>query len=134
MDIELRTHDSENRLELRGIYPEDDCPVFRARIVVRSDGFGADRPLSVERDQVVEFLEALEGMDRTLGGEARLQPFHELDYISFRMATGGHVVVTGELGYSATNYLKFEFLTDQTCLGPLVEDLRRLLQTTAGAV
>jgi len=135
MDVRLRTNDSDCELALCDVIPQDDHPSYGCRLLVRSAGFAADRPFWVERSVVAQFLEQVRAMDRTLTGRALLQPLHEPDRVELELTRTGAVVVSGELGYAPSdNHLKFSFITDQTCLRPLIAELGRLLEIDAPAV
>ena len=68
-------------------------------------------------------------MNRQLEGEVRLQELHWDDFVTLACDSRGRVTVTGEIvNYQDefTQHLKFGFVTDQTCLEPLIQDLKRL--------
>jgi len=69
-------------------------------------------------------------MDRALTGSALLKPLYEDHFIELQVDNSGRVTIRGELHeYSASpQHLRFQFETDQTCLAPLVADLRACLQ------
>ena len=127
MDIVLRTNKTSPKLEIRDIERFGDGSGFKAYLIVISGGFCAEHRFYFEADSLASFTDALEGMDQTLKGSAKLKPLYEEDYIELEMSTGGHVIVRGELFEYApeSQHLKFEFVTDQTCLSPLVSDLKK---------
>lgn len=127
MDITLRTNKTNPKLEIRDIYRFRDGSGFKSLLIVNSGGFDAERPFYFEEPILANFIEALEGMDRSLKGSAKLKPLFEDDYVELEMTAGGHVIVRGELFEHApeSQHLKFEFVTDQTCLSPLIAEMKR---------
>jgi hypothetical protein len=133
MDIVLRTNTSAPKLELTNIRRFSDGSGYVSNILVVSDGFSAARPFYFEETMLAGFLKEIEEMDRSLTGKARIGPMYEDDYIEFEMGVTGQVTVRGELIEYAPeeNRLKFGFETDQTCLRPLLHDLRKCLGMAA---
>lgn len=133
MDIVLRTNTSAPKLELTNIRRFSDGSGYVSNILVVSDGFSAARPFFFEEFSLAGFLKAVEEMDTHLTGKARIGPIYEEDYIELEMGMAGHVTVRGELVEYAPeeNRLKFVFVTDQTCLKPLLDDLRKCLSMAA---
>jgi hypothetical protein len=131
-DVILRTNTSDPALALRDVQRFADGSGFRTLLVVRSRGFGAERSFHVEPGPLVLLIEALERMDRTLSGAALLKPHWEEDFLELQMGRLGRVMVRGELHESSASpqHLRFEFETDQTCLAPLVTDIRACLRST----
>jgi hypothetical protein len=126
MNVLLRTNTSNPHLELRAVKRFKDGSGYSTLLIVRSGAFEAEKSFYFEEPVFDQFLEQLIEMNRTLSGKAILKPYYEPEYIAFEMLTGGHVLITGELfEYSAqSQHLKFGFETDQTCLSPLIADLR----------
>jgi hypothetical protein len=73
-------------------------------------------------------------MDRTLTGEALLQPMWEPEYVRMQLERTGAIWVSGDIGSDAGNHLRFGFRTDQTVIAPLVRDLEAALALAAPAV
>jgi hypothetical protein len=133
MDIVLRTNTTAPKLELKDIRRFSDGSGYVSHIVIVSDGFSAARPFYFEEWMLLNFLKAIEGMDKDLKGKARVGPAYEEDYIELEVGATGQVTVRGELVEYAPeeNRLKFSFETDQTCLKPLLDDLHRCLALAA---
>lgn len=133
MDIILKTNTEDPHLSLKDIRRFDDGSGFGLLFVVRSHGFSAHRQFSFERHCLLEFVEAVENMDRKLSGSARLAPMFE-DEIFFELTIDvrGRVTVQGEVNEFSdlSQKLRFAFETDQTCLAPLAADLRVCLNQT----
>ena len=132
MDIVLPTQD-ENYLAFRNVERYSDLSGFGAHLVVRTHGFSASLPFTVESEPFVAFVESLEEMDRSLTGTARLKAVFEDPYIELALDHTGKVRVSGDLvAHGAlTQRLQFEFLTDQTLLAPFTRDLRSCLSVRA---
>lgn len=132
MDIVLRTND-ENYLGFRQVQRYSDRSGFGASLVVRTHGFCAELLFAAESEPFVAFIEALEEMDRSLTGKARLEAVFEDPYIELELDHTGKVRVSGDLvAYgSPTQRLQFEFMTDQTALGPFARDLRSCISLAA---
>jgi hypothetical protein len=131
MNIVLQTGSGERSLEFRDLRLHSDGFNFETRLVVRSDGFQLERTFYFEPFALQAFLKGLVQLDTTLSGIARLQPLHERDYISFEARPAGHIVVSGEFRQEAeiNQLLRFGFQTDQTCLRPLIIEVRKAVQS-----
>ena len=123
--IELQTHDDNKVLKLTilEMYGNSSC---RCRLEVFSNGFGCDK--EVYFDKLIDFIEALESMNQSLNGTAKLQEDYNDHYLKFTLNKVGQLTVEGQiLEYSETEQnLEFMFLTDQTCLVPLIEELKTI--------
>ena len=132
MDVILQTHD-EHLLALREIERFSDRSGFCCHLVVRAHGFRAQLRFCVEPEPFRAFVEAVERMDRSLTGSARLKPVFEDPFVEITMLGGGKVKVRGDLVAHGelSQRLTFEFLTDQTVLGPFARDLRACMTAPA---
>lgn len=126
MDIELATHVAAHGFALRGLHAVE-AEAFKCQLEVHSDGFSARVRFWPERWALHRFLSELREMDRTLSGEALLQPMWETEHVKLSLQHGGTVWVSGEVGHHFGNHLRFGFRTDQTVLAPLIRDLEHLL-------
>lgn len=126
MDVVLQTHDDAKYLALLGVERYGDASGYCADLVVRSDAFAGRVRFCFEPGPLATFVDAVERMDRDLAGAATLRPLYEETFVSLDVDHAGRVSVSEELVHYAphTHRLAFEFQTDQTCLGPLVRDLR----------
>jgi hypothetical protein len=133
VDIELATHNPEQVFALRGLHCAE-ADAFGCEVEVRSGGFSARVPFWPERFTLERFLAELRAMDRTLTGEAQLQPLWETEYVRLQLDRAGGVWVSGEVSGGAGNHLQFGFSTNQTVLAPLIRDLQRVLVSRPPAV
>ena len=126
MDIVLRTNQSDPFLAMRGVQRFAGDGGYRVVLEVNSRGYQVRTPFYFETSSLDRFIEQLDGLDRTLRGEAVLRPVYEKHFIELTMTRTGRVVVRGEVfEYSEHGQqLCFEFETDQTVLRPLIDDLR----------
>ena len=123
MDIKLKTNTEDPKLEFLNIEKYDDNSGFGATIHVLSNGFSVKVFFAFEQWSMEEFISQLEKCDLTLSGQATLKPQWDNCHIAFTIKSGGQVVVSGFL-YQSEQELKFEFVTDQTCLSPLIKDFK----------
>jgi hypothetical protein len=129
VDIELATNDPDNGIALRGIQaivPD----AFECQLEVHSAGFAARIGFWPERFALEQFLGQLRDMDRTLAGNALLQPMCEPEYVRMELERTGAIWVSGEVGSAAGNHLRFGFRTDQTVLAPLIRDMEAVLASS----
>jgi hypothetical protein len=85
-------------------------------------------PFYIEVEPMREFIANLDEMDKNLKGKAVLNPMFEDDFIELEIdESTGHVKVRGEMFEHSEmpQNLTFEFQTDQTCLAPLVRELKK---------
>ena len=127
MDISLQTNSGDRRLEFRDVR-KSGKEDYSCLLVLESRGFSANRSFYFDDYQLVRFLEDLVVMQRDVKGEALLRHSFEEDRILFKVSTLGHVVVSGFLVEQSDSRqeLHFCFETDQTVLGPLLENFRAL--------
>ena len=131
VDVILQTNSSVPYLGLLGIRRFADGSGFSCQLVVRCHGFVGSMSFWPEEEVVRAFVVAVNEMNRTLAGTARLRPMHEDGFVELEVSHTGAVLVRGELltiGDSGTTRLEFAFRTDQTCLGPLAADLAGCLR------
>jgi len=130
MDIALATHTDNQTLVFRNVGRFSDGSGYRAELLVRSRGFCVEFPFYFEVEPLRGFIEQLEQMDQTLKGKAVLKPMYEDHFIEVELSSAGHVTVRGQvIEYSEMpQSLKFEFNTDQTCLAPLIRELKKWQQ------
>lgn len=131
MDIVLATHTENPFLALQNIERYDDGSGFGCLLSVCSDWLTATYRFYFEVHPMIQFISALEELDRTLKGEAVLKPMWEEQYVRIAGDGSGHIVVSGELLDHGGNEqrVSFRFATDQTCLSRLVADLRKAAQS-----
>lgn len=122
--VELQTHDRDAQLVLDQIGRFADGSGYRCKLIVRSAGFACERPFYFQEWNLREFLDNLDRMRTRLSGDAVLKQEHESDFVKLQVDGMGHVFVSGEVHLVPTHLLKFEFRSDQTCLGSLIRDLK----------
>ena len=130
MDVVLQTNDRDKSLGLFSVRRFADNSGYCVDLRVLSHGFTVDMPFCFEPPRLTEFIEQLERMNQTLTGEACLKPTYETNYFRLAMGHTGAVIVTGELWTlhdGEDHRIRFGFRTDQTCLSPLIGDLRSCL-------
>ena len=130
MDIVLQTHTSDPSLALLDITRSAGFG-YVARLQVRSRGFMLDRAFYFDETGLVDFLAAVNSMDRTLVGFAELRHPYKDDFLRLELSPGGSISVTGESREHSDldQMLRFGFVTDQTVLGPFSRALRAALGT-----
>lgn len=134
MDVILRTNDLEKSLGLFAVNRYADNSGYCADLRVRSHGFAANIQFCFEPPRLVEFIAQLVRMNDALAGEAVLRPTYESNYIKLVGARAGGVIVSGELQTllgGEDQSMRFGFHTDQTCLAPLIQDLRACVELAA---
>ena len=133
-DIALRTNHDEHRLSFEALHRVGRSRDFECRLVVTSSGFSTAQPFWFEEEQLTNFVAQLSAMDRDLAGSAELRTrYEESVIVHLEISHRGAVKVSGTVAqYSECSHvLQFCFLTDQTVLRPLVEDLNGLLLAPA---
>lgn len=128
MDIVLQTNSDSQRLEFRNPEKFNDFSGYRVNLFVYSRGFALEWPFYFESHPLDEFIIGLEKMNQTLKGSSQLKPEYMPDFIEFKLDETGHLFVRGEVKeYSPMEQsLKFEFMTDQTCLKDFINGLNKL--------
>lgn len=125
--IELQTNKDTERLSFGTRYLVQVS--FTFDLTVLSNGFSGTSHFCIRRDQIEKFCSDLKKMHHTMSGNATLEDNDSDASVNFLMKPQGHVVVYGQVGGShEENYMKFSFLTDQTCIKPLVIDFKKLLK------
>jgi hypothetical protein len=133
VDIILQTHDSKCSLELRRIECcEGD---YFCTLMVRSGDFSAEHRFDFGGESLARFCTDLATMDEKLIGSARLRHPDEPDELVFEAHGWGSIQVSGHLvgNRLPRQELRFAFVTDQTCLAPLIRDLKGCSERACGA-
>ncbi|WP_439543521.1 WapI family immunity protein [Hyphomicrobium sp.] len=126
MDIILATHCEIPALAFRDWRKFGDASGYVASLDVRTDWIAAERDFYFEVEPLQKFIDALEAIDRTLVGTARLKPLWEEPFVEISGNGRGEILVSGlmiENGHR-TQQVRFAFETDQTCLAPLIASLK----------
>ena len=127
MNIILHTNAQDPALELMSVQAEIG-EFFSCVLSLRSAPFRADERFLFDADSLERAITALQNMNETLRGSARLDMPYEDAHIAFAGDGLGHVNVSGIVLGGIAQRLEWEFTTDQTCLSPLVRDLRKLFE------
>ena len=134
MDILLRTNAADPALALRNVRSLGDGEAFECLLDLRSGGFALQREFWFEQADLVEFVKRLRKMDGELAGDAELRTRYEDNFVRIEVSSrAGEVTVSGvvrEYG-SIDQQLRFKFITDQTVLRPLADDLSTLVRGSA---
>lgn len=99
------------------------------RLSVRSDGFSGTGEWECDIAALRAFAEELEGLLSFQRQRAELADLGYGSSLTFAAADRlGHIRVSGTLvGLHGVQRLRFEFMGDQTALGPFLKELRALL-------
>jgi len=120
-------------LAFRSIKRFEDGSGYRLHVELQAGPFSASYPFFVESYPVKQFLLSLSALYESLSGEALLKPEYEPQFIRIKAGTGGHMVISGELYVHSDQpqVLKFQFRTDQTCVGLFLQQLHHELAAVA---
>jgi hypothetical protein len=125
MEVALTTNLPGAGLTLRQVKRFADGSGYATDVGIDSYPFAASFPFSFEPFSLEQFVTELRDLDRTLNGAATLKPMWEASFIRLAGNGRGAIAVSGDLLWN-DQQLRFEFMTDQTCLRPLITDLARL--------
>jgi hypothetical protein len=130
MDIKLKTNSEDKILEMNNIKLLEDNSAYKMNLDIYSRAFSVSKEFYIEPMQMDKFLKEIEEMNKTLKGLALMKPLYEEEYIEFSCDKIGHINVKGEIFEHSeiSQHLKFEFVTDQTCLPDFINDLRKCIQ------
>jgi hypothetical protein len=124
--IELQTNDDEKKLLLVTRYLVEIN--FTFDLSVKSGSFSGTSHFCLRIGEIEAFCETLMKMHTSLSGAVRLDDNDSDSFIKIEMEHDGHLKVSGQVGDSHNDhFMKFAFLTDQTCIPQLVADLTILL-------
>ena len=128
MDAVLATHSKTHALAMRDIKLFADGSGGMCSLDLISTPFTAATGFTFDYPPMTDFIERLAALQESLVGEARLGQQYEEPFVLFSGDGRGHITVSGVLGDYGDHIqrLEFEFTTDQTALGPFVQDLRNL--------
>jgi hypothetical protein len=125
---ELKTYDSQKSLIFENWKYDDEYFCFD--IYVLSGDFSGKQMFCISRNSFEKFLRNLKNLIEQLTGSIELREEYETDhFIKMELDHLGHLSVIGELFYHAPldQQLIFGFVTDQTCLQPLYDDLSNII-------
>jgi hypothetical protein len=128
MDASLHTNSEIYGLNMKEVKFFDDGSGGTCFLEVSSPPFKAAVSFFFDAPPILTFIDALEGIYRTLIGEARLGLQFEEPYFSLRGDGNGHVSVSGVFTGGSENEqrLEFSFVTDQTALRPFILELKEI--------
>jgi hypothetical protein len=127
VDIVIQTNTENPYLAFRDLVRFEDDSGYHTKLTVRSGWLSANYDFNFETRCLSDFISALEQIDRTLVGAARLKPVYEDQFIEFRGDGRGGILIFGCLidRGGMEQRLQFAFNTDQTCLAALIRGLRQ---------
>jgi len=127
MDAILNTQSENCALSMKEIKIFADGSGGVCELEVLSSPFSAAITFFFDYPYLNEFVNALESIEETLLGEAKLGQKYEDPYIYFYGNGFGHVLVSGLLSICGehTQKLEFSFKTDQTALKQFIIGLRK---------
>jgi len=127
MDAILNTQSAECALSMREIKIFSDGSGGFCQLEVLSAPFSAEIKFFFDYPYLHEFIVALECIEATLVGEAKLGQQYEDPYIYFYGNGLGHIFVSGLLSVYGdhTQKLEFSFKTDQTALAQFISGLHK---------
>ena len=132
--VKLKTNDAQKVLIFENWKHDTKSDGFMLDIYVSSEDFAAKQMFFIRRTFFEDFLRKLKKMETLLFGSVELREEYENHYVKMELDRLGHLTVIGEFWYLATleQHLKFGFITDQTCLQPLHDDLSRMVDNLQG--
>jgi len=127
----LKTNSEDKILNMNKIELLDDNSAYKMYLDIYSRGFSVTKEFYIELIQMDKFIKEIEQMNKTLKGLALMKPLYEEEYIEFNCDKCGHINVKGEIFEHSeiSQHLKFEFVTDQTCLPDFINDLKKCITT-----
>jgi hypothetical protein len=130
MNAELQTNNDACGLRMENIKMYPDQSGGSCDLEVISLPFRANIRFFFDWPPLNQFVEQLEDIEQSLSGEATLGQQFEEPYIKFKGNGLGHIEVSGLLIVYNENIqkLEFSFTTDQTAVGPFIEELRSVVQ------
>ena len=133
MDASLHTNSEHYGLNMKNVEFFDDGSGGSCFLEVASSPFTVAVSFFFDDPPISKFIEALEGIDRTLIGEAKLGQQYEEPYFVLRGDGKGHVSVSGVLTDFSIDQqrLEFSFVTDQTALRPFIVGLKEICGVNA---
>ncbi len=130
MDIILHTQTNDPALTFQNLSVFPDGSEGECLLIVRSGWLSASFPFRFSVRELLQFVSDLEALNETLDGTAVLRPQWEDHRLILSGNRRGGIEVSGELiDYAELSQrVSFRFLTDQTCLSPLISDFRAFIR------
>jgi len=128
--IELRTNTETERLSFATRYLVHIN--FTFDLTVLSMGFSGTSHFCVRLDQIETMCADLINMHSTLVGKTRIEDNDSSAFVAFEIELNGRLKVWGQVGGThEEHFVRFYFLTDQTCIPTFVNDFKSLIKKTA---
>jgi len=125
--IELHTNSPKEKLSFSTRYLVQIN--FTFELTVKSDGFSGNSHFCVRRDEIELLCNELEKLHSTLSGTCRISDNDSDSFVEFNIFENGSLQVSGQVGGSYNDhFVKFKFITDQTCIPQFVDDFKKLLK------
>ena len=97
---------------------------------VTSGPFSGESNFCVATELLEKGIYELQNVYKLLAGTYTLNDYDSDDFFAFEMQQHGHMIVRGQVGGSHNSqYLVYEFQSDQTALKKIIDNLSRLLKT-----
>ncbi len=110
-------------------YTDTENDYFHLMIQVQSGMFSGASEFCISRKIIIEIVETLKNMHKTLKGSCKINDFDSDGYIMIEMQNLGHVCISGQMGGThQDHYMKFKFITDQGMLPNLIQILKKSIQ------
>jgi hypothetical protein len=98
-------------------------------ISVVSRGFSGVSSFCISESSLKEAIYTLSEMYNNLKGSYQMNDYDSDDFISFEFQNLGHIGISGQVGGShREQYLKYQFMTDQTVLTEIISDFKSMIK------
>lgn len=98
-------------------------------VSVTSGDFSGASSFCIAESSLKEAISSLSEMHETLKGSYQMNDYDSDDFIIFEFLTLGHLEISGEVGGShSEQYLKYQFITDQTVLNGIISGFRNVIK------
>ena len=115
--------DSLNKLIFEHKYTVEDYITFS--IAVKSGEFSGISNFCISRNVLKDAIMFLDEMYNNLEGIYQVNDYDSDDFILFEFLSKGHIKISGQLGGSHNEqYLKYQFITDQTELNNIINNFK----------
>ncbi|UOE95406.1 hypothetical protein [Alkalihalobacillus sp. LMS39] len=100
-----------------------------ANVKIDIPGYSVDFDGSVRTDEIQDFYSGLKAMEQNLLGKATLKTIEDFIHFECEINKLGHIHWSGETCYpiGSRAILQFEFVSDQTYLQRLLQELKQML-------
>jgi hypothetical protein len=124
--ISLQTNSPTKKLSFSTMYLVQINFTFDLTVI--SDKFSGTSHFCVRKDEIQTLCNDLTEMYSKLSGSSKLSDNDSDGFVEFVMFENGHLQVNGQIGGShEDHFMKFLFVTDQTCIPQFVDDFKKLL-------